>query len=328
LDRTDRRGEPEATAQTADFGSHGRFHPPMPFFSRQRTGDQPLKCALGLWMKVVAAGLTAHPSIPAAAALPSTDLQIVTPRATMTLALRDLRARLVTHTIEFDDPIYQLRKSYDGFRLTDVFEMAGFAKEQGADEVIFTAMDGYSPNVSFEAIRNHVAYLVFQEHGRPEAFEPVQQGKTKVLPGPYYLVWQDGRKVGEALPWPYQLVKIEVANFAEKYSLLFPHGASADSPERRGSGVFKSECIRCHSINLQGGTIGPELNAPKNVTEYWQAEVLQAFIKDAPGFRYMSKMPAFPQLSDAQVANLVSYFRYTARHKISRPDGPGGSAGD
>ena len=265
-----------------------------------------------LWLAALIAG-------PMAGAAASTDLQIVTPKKSTTLALRDMRAMLETHTIEIDDPIYKSKKSYDGFRLTDVFELAGFAADGAADEIVFTAMDGYSPNLNFDAIQHHVAYLVFQEHGKQEAFEPLQQGKTSLSPGPYYLVWEEGAKVGEAMPWPYQLVKIEVASFAEKYSLLYPGGAAVDSPERKGFDIFKSECMRCHSINLQGGAVGPELNAPKNVTEFWGSEALRAFIKDAPSFRYKSKMPAFSRLSDAQVTNLIAYFRCMAGHKISRP---------
>src|ERR1019366_222030 len=128
---------------------------------------------------------TAESATPAA-------LQIVTPAKSHALDLRDMKAKLETHLVEIDDPIYHSRKTYDGFLLTDIFKMADFTPDQAADEIIFTAMDGYSPNVSFEAVQKHVAYLVFQEHGKREAFEPVQQGKTQLSPGPYYLVWQEG----------------------------------------------------------------------------------------------------------------------------------------
>jgi len=249
----------------------------------------------------------------------SADLQIVTPEKSTTLALSAMRAKLQSHVVEIDDPVYGSKKSYDGFRLTDVFRMAGFAPDQSADEIVFTAADGYSPNVSFDAVKAHVAYLVYEEHGEREAFAPVQQGKTKLSPGPYYVVWAEGTKVGEGMPWPYQLVKIEVTSFADKYPLLYPTGSAATSAEHKGFLLFKSECVRCHSINLQGGEVGPELNAPKNVTEYWQSEVLRAFIKDAPSFRYKSKMPPFAQLSDADVQNVIAYFHYMANHKITAP---------
>jgi mono/diheme cytochrome c family protein len=251
----------------------------------------------------------------------ATDLQIVTPERSATFSLPDLMATLQTHTIDVDDPIYKSKKSYDGFRLTDVLEMAGFGANQAADEIIFTALDGYSPSVSIAAIQQHRAYLVFQEHGSRQ-FEPVRQGKSSLSPGPYYLVWEEGSRVGETMPWPYQLVKIEAARFAEKYPLLYPGDAAEGSTEHAGFVIFKSQCLRCHSINLQGGEIGPELNAPRNVTEYWRPDVLQAFIKDAPAFRFESKMPAFPQLSNAQVASLVSYLRFMAHHKTSRSPAP------
>jgi len=268
------------------------------------------------WLSALLAGLILSQTAMAA----PTDLQIVMPKQSVTLTLAGMKAKLQTHLVEIDDPVYKSRKSYDGFLLTDVFDLAGFAAGQSADECIFATKDGYSPNVSFDAVKEHVAYLVFQEHGKREEFEPVQQGKTQLSPGPYYLVWKEGAKIGQEIPWPYQLVKIELTRFAEKYPLLYPSGAATDSMERKGFLVFKSECIRCHSINLQGGEVGPELNAPQNVTEYWRPEVLQAFIKNAPSFRFKSKMPPFTQLSDAQVASVIAYFRYMAQHKISKPN--------
>lgn len=250
-----------------------------------------------------------------AAAGPS-SLEVVTPGKKTSISLAQMREKLTLKTVEIDDPVYKRKVSFDGFLLTDVFQLAGLTPADTADEIVFTAKDGYSPNMAFSDLKKHEGYLVFQEHGKDQKFEPVQQGKAKISPAPFYVIWKEGAKIENEVPWPYQLVKVEAVRFAEKYPNVFPKDVKLDSPERKGFAIFKSQCIRCHSMNLQGGEVGPELNAPKSVTEYWRTDVLHDFIKDAPAFRYKSKMPSFAkELTDEQIEDLIAYFRYMARHK-------------
>lgn len=82
--------------------------------------------------------------------------------------------------------------------------------------------------------------------------------------------------------------------------------APQNSAAYQGFLLFKQSCISCHSNNLQGGELGSELNAPKNVTEYWTEAHLKAFIPNASGYRYKSKIPAFPQLSSQDMDRLVA----------------------
>jgi mono/diheme cytochrome c family protein len=86
---------------------------------------------------------------------------------------------------------------------------------------------------------------------------------------------------------------------------------------RKGFALFKNQCIRCHSLNLQGGEVGPELNSPKNVTEYWDKATLRAFIRDAASFRLKDKMPSFHQLTDENLDELLAYFIYMKGHKLA-----------
>jgi hypothetical protein len=73
----------------------------------------------------------------------------------------------------------------------------------------------------------------------------------------------------QTLSWPYEVVAIELVNFRADVSrdLFFGHGG-ATQPWRKGFDLFRKECLKCHSLNLQGGDIGPELNVPQNITEY------------------------------------------------------------
>jgi mono/diheme cytochrome c family protein len=231
--------------------------------------------------------------------------------------LAALKKTLKPRTITLATPLYPEARTFDAFGLDEVLALAGLAPGARGDEIVFTAADGYSPNTSFETLKAHPAVLVFQEHGkRPGTFTPVAQGKELVNPAPFVLGWTEGKELGEQVPWPYQLVRIEVVRFAEKYDRIFPQDQAADSKVMRGFMTFKDQCIRCHSVNLQGGVLGPELNAPRNITEYWDRAVLREYIRDAGAFRYKDKMPAFPRLTEGDLDELLEYLGYMKLHKI------------
>lgn len=245
------------------------------------------------------------------------DLTISLSGKEKTFTLKELKSKLAIQTVTIEDPVYKKQKTYDGFKLIDIFNLAGFEEKNGGDELIFTAVDGYAPNTSFENLNKRGAILVFREHGKKDfQYEKFAQGKTIITMSPYYVVWIEPKIDKESVPWPYQLVKIEVVNFKEKYEKLYPKNVASDSSAMKGFLIFKNQCLRCHSINLEGGDLGPELNAPKNVTEYWAKNTLKSFIQDASSFRYKSKMPSFPHLKEEQVDQIIQYFETMKNQKI------------
>jgi cytochrome c2 len=251
-------------------------------------------------------------------ALPAqaSTLEIVTPGKSLKFSLNELRQKLKLHEIKLEDPVYKREKHFDGFLLGEVLGLAGInLDESKADEIVFTAKDGYSPNTSFAKLREHRAYLVFQEHGTREKFGKIEQGKSLVSPAPYYVVWAEGKKLAEEVPWPYQLVRIEIVDFAAKFPRLYPQNAQAESPAAKGFQIFKNQCLRCHSINLQGGDLGPELNVPKNITEYWDRKVLRQFIRNPLEFRLKSKMPPFAFLKEGEIDHLLEYLEHMKNYK-------------
>jgi hypothetical protein len=68
-----------------------------------------------------------------------------------------------------------------------------------------------------------------------------------------------------------------------------PAGASAAA--QRGFGAWRVHCQKCHMLNGDGGEIGPELNWPMNVTEYWQPNMLKRWVLDPASMRLPAKMP-------------------------------------
>ena len=255
-------------------------------------------------------------SLSAVAAPPteSTSLQIVLPDRHISVTLDELRARLTVVTVTVDDPVYRSRKTYDGFDLRDVLALAG-PLPPDADELVFQAKDGYAPVAPASALKEHRAILAFRVHGQSRDWEPVPQGKAMISPGPYYVVWEEGKNLPESLPWPYQLVGIEAVSFARAYDRLFPKGVADQSPVKRGFLRFKDDCIRCHSINLQGGDLGPELNTPKSILEYWDPKTARKFIRSPSSFRARSKMPPFTRLTESDLDDLFAYLDFMKAHK-------------
>jgi mono/diheme cytochrome c family protein len=250
----------------------------------------------------------------------SQSLEIVTPKGKTSFTLEQLQSKLKTITVKVDDPTYGTTKEFDAFSLNEVLQLGGASVSDKADELVFTALDGYSPNTPFAKLKSHRAFLAFQEHGTKGGFGLVAQGKTKVSAAPFYVVWEEGKKLHHEVPWPYQLAKIEVVDWAQKFPKVVPPQVAEDSAAMKGFAIFKAECIRCHSINLQGGDLGPELNAPQSVTEYWKPDVLKAFIQNTGTFRYKSKMPSFTHLKPDQINHVITYLAHMKKHKVKSPN--------
>lgn len=247
------------------------------------------------------------------------NLEVVVAGQSRHYSRAELEKALTTHTLTVDDPDHDAPVTYDAFALNDILKLAGAAEAHG-DELVFGARDGYAPTVAYAALASHAAYVAYREHGNAEGFGPVKQGKAMVSPAPYFLVWAEGRTLGADFPWPYQLIRIEMVDFATQYSALYPRELAADAAPMRGFRSFKTHCLRCHSVNLEGGDLGPELNVPKSVTEYWDRHHLRAFIHDASSYHAHSKMPSFVGvLKDIDIDDIVAYLALMKTRKLATP---------
>lgn len=211
------------------------------------------------------------------------------------------------------DPYYARTKTYLASPLVCVIEQ-GFGKPIASlrgENFFLRALDGYIKPASGERLAEPGGWLAFADAEQKGAqkdtsWEPID--RRQVDPGPFYLVWS-GPEQGDPhrYPWPYQLIAIEIAPFEARYPHTIPTGVPAGEPAWTGFGVFRAECVACHAINGEGGTIGPELNLPLSIVEYRPAEQIKRFIRDPAQFRY-SSMPANRHLTDAQLDGLIAYF--------------------
>lgn len=256
-------------------------------------------------------------------------LEVVTPSGTRTFTLDELRRAIPADTASVaHDPAHEGRaKRYAGFPLERVLALAG-ARTAAGEVLYFVASDGYRATMSEPASDPRVKGIVaFADLDATGGWEPVKHGAQSISPGPFYLVWESrtpGDSAALARPWPYQLARIEMVDPRRKFGRIYPTGVPDDDPVARGFRAFAIEshggdqCVACHALNRQGGNVGPELNVPRNITEYRDEATLAAFIRNSRSFRAGSAMPVFEgRLTDREIADILAYLRWMRGHKVA-----------
>ena len=211
-----------------------------------------------------------------------------------------------------DDEYGGRKKRYRAFLFAPVLERALKKKAFGDDEAMLRALDGYVVSMRAQKLVDDKAYIAFDDVDVP-GFEPV--GPKRTSPAPFYLVWaKDEQHDLVAYPRPYQLASVALESFDARFPHTRPTGFAAGTPEMQGFLIFKGVCVHCHAVNREGGRVGPELNVPKNVTEYWPEAQIRAYVKDPKSLRY-GNMPPNPQLSEVDLDHVMAYLRAMAKQK-------------
>jgi len=190
-------------------------------------------------------------------------------------------------------------------------------------ELQITATDGFVTNLPAALVRDdsgHGAtpWLAIEPHDK--SWPRTSKG-TDI--GPFYLVWTNPGASGVmSEQWPYQINAIRVvASRAAKWpQLAVDNNVPANSPVRRGQAPLATEVMVCPWLSGPGhASVGPDLNLPRNPTEYFQAWALRAYIRDPKSIREWSgmKMPGFDKdiLSDPDLDAVIAYLGYMAHRR-------------
>lgn len=236
--------------------------------------------------------------------------------------MNELGQTLTLSNLTATNPMDGKVTRFQGVLLTTLLDQVFGHQWQRAEAIKFVAEDGYRVLIPVTLTLAHKGLIATGEEGQ-NGFKRIQRdNQESVDPGPYWLVWeniQDSQAKREYwLSWPWQLSRIELTDFAKEN----PHSAppeTADSKAKQGFLAFQQHCMKCHAINSDGGNIGPELNYPANVTEYWHEEWLARFINDPKSVRANSKMIPFykdVENRDKIIDSILVYLKAMKNKKI------------
>jgi cytochrome c2 len=220
-----------------------------------------------------------------------------------------------------EDPVYHDRKRYNAIPFNELLGAYPKIKKLQTDkyQIIFECEDGYKPMMPLQKFLSAKSFLAVSDVDAPEGelWSTITKDGREMKAAPFYLVYQGLSPKDTDFKWPYNLIKIHVVPTIGNISLLYPKD---DIAAKTGFDMFNKNCISCHAINKIGGSMGPELNYPKSVTEYWNQEQLKKFIKNPASFRNGVKMPTIPNLTKKEIETIVYYLNYMANHKLQKSE--------
>jgi len=264
----------------------------------------------------------------AAAVSAETPTRIAFSRLGVAVADRDLawmRSRVPAQVIRVEDPYEATAVEFEAVSFEALLDAVYSPSWRDGDEVLFRCRDGYQPSVSVARFRRHRAWLAFARVGSNGfTIRKPESGEVKTIDlAPFYLVWESDDAKSLRLDgdhgWPYQLVGVDLIGARDRFPAMAPPAGASESVEL-GFRAFRVHCSRCHRINGEGGTLGPELNGPTPFIRAVGADWLRRWIDDPAALSPKTRMPRLnPALPDrAQtIDTLVAYLDAMATAKTS-----------
>ena len=217
------------------------------------------------------------------------------------------------------DEVFNCSKQYLGYDLLPVID--SIIKSGSFDTtnaiISFECHDGYKPTIRlaklFDSAKPYIVYKDLNEMGDKKWPDSIERKFS-----PYYLVWDPVKRDDHSYVWPYGLISITLSWTEVQNKLIYPFN---NSSVIKGFHLFREICMKCHSLNGVGGSMAPEFNFPKNITEYWKEEDIIAFAKNPKSYRRSSVMPPVTHIQDSDFREIIAYLKYMKDYKA--PGEPG-----
>jgi cytochrome c2 len=213
-----------------------------------------------------------------------------------------------------NDPVYHKSKRFNVLPLNAILEKHSNIKSlKIADyRMVFECEDGYKPEMSLEKLVNANAFLAISDVDAPKGrdWEQIIKDGHEMKAAPFYVVYTNVNPKDGSYKWPYNLVKMHLEPLNADLAMIEPRNSAG----KKGFELFQKSCQTCHAINGVGGEMGPDLNYPKNITEYWHETDLKAFIKNPSAYRHNVKMPTL-ELTDADISEIILYLKVMKEQK-------------
>lgn len=213
------------------------------------------------------------------------------------------------------DPVYHKTKKYKAVSAALLIQKEiDLSKiDPKNTKIVFECIDGYKPEMPLDLFLKANSYLAFEDVDAPKGtkWEPILKDGNEMNAEPFYIVYPSVSEKDTRYKWPYNLVKMYLEPLNKSTIELYP---LKNRKLEKGYTIFKNQCLTCHSINGIGGTMGPELNYPKSVTEYWKENELVDYIVNPASFRNKVKMPTLG-ITKQQSQEIVDYLKYMSENK-------------
>jgi cytochrome c2 len=244
------------------------------------------------------------------------------------LRVGEIARQVNASRVTIEDPHERRPITYEAFQLAPLLDTLA-SSPVGKTDLLFRCADGYEARIPEATWRQHGkhAYLAFRIPGRRSfRVTDVRNGGKQVSLAPYYLIWDNRSEPAlHQLPghhWPYQVTTITTGTPSKRRAAIRPP-SNAPASALRGFELFRRHCIACHAINGEGGSLGPELNYPVSVIQYFDRDWLARWIRDPKQIRFGSTMPSLAALgvsedeSSRAITDLVAYLEAMSRHKVT-----------
>jgi cytochrome c2 len=215
-----------------------------------------------------------------------------------------------------NDPVYHKTKKYHAVNALKLLKNEIDLSKVDIKNtlIVFECIDGYKPEMPLELFLKTNPFLAFKDVDAPKGsnWEKIYKNGNEMNADPFYLVYTSVSADNQEYKWPYNVIKFRLESKNKNIEALQPKD---DEKAMKGFVLFQKQCITCHAINGIGGEMGPELNYPKSVTEYWKEKELVDYIVNPTSFRHKVKMPTLG-ITKQQYPEIVDYLKYMSKKKV------------